>query len=53
VLAFTDVFDLFVHELSGLRRRCLASTFVAASAFDRLLLRHSGRLHWQREKPLR
>jgi hypothetical protein len=53
VLAFTDVFDLFVHELSGLRRRRFARTFVAARALDRLLLRHSGRLHSQRRKPLR
>jgi hypothetical protein len=40
VLAFTDVVDLFTHELTGLSASSLSLSFVPAGPLDRLLLRH-------------
>jgi hypothetical protein len=41
VLAPSDVLHLLVHELTGLRGRCLAPAFRLTSTFTCLLLRHT------------
>jgi hypothetical protein len=40
VLPFTDVLDLFTHELSGLRRGCLSFPLGFLSSLQGLLFGH-------------